>query len=310
MSTKTPQTQSDMNRWIKCPICSSVQQRVLFRASDINWKTTTETFDVVQCGSCGVAYTYPQPSIDQLKKYYPEVYYSIEDLSEEYYANKWRPLQIEKLKIVQQFRKAGKLLDVGCGRGYFLYEARSAGFDVEGIDFSEDTANLAKSRWNLDIKAADVVTYPYPKSKYDVVTLYHSLEHIAQPTTLLEGLRNTLKDNGILVIAVPNFGSIQSRFFRDKWLHLDVPRHLFQYSPKSLSTLVQNNGFTVEGIFLKSREYDAAGIFGSFWRRSPENNSLVESLVRKTLGSTMRIFSKIENSLGSGATVTLVASKK
>jgi SAM-dependent methyltransferase len=304
-STDTPVEYSHI-----CPICGSTQQAILFEGTDINWETTDERFSVVRCNSCGIVRTAPQPSIDQLKKYYPDVYYTIEDLSEDYYVRRWKRFQIEKLKIVQQYHSGGKLLDIGCGRGYFLYEARSAGYNVAGIEFSAQTAALAKSRWDLQIETADVVTYPYPPLRYDIVTLWHVFEHIADPNRLLQGLYNTLTSNGVLVIAVPNFAGMQARLFRGKWLHLDLPRHLYHYTPESLSGLVQKNGYAIRGISLRSQEYDAAGIFGSVWRRSPQSKSMVETLIRKIFGTTAMILSKVENVLNSGATVILTASKK
>jgi hypothetical protein len=123
-------------------------------------------------------------------------------------------------------------------------------------------------------------------------------------------IHGLLRPNGILVISVPNIVSVQARIFRRRWYHLDVPRHLFHYSPESLTKILNMDNFHVDKIFHHSSEHNYAGILGSVMRISPPGESFIHKLIRKTIATFFaRVLATLETSCCGGGTFTVVARK-
>ncbi len=142
------------------------------------------------------------------------------------------------------------LLDFGSGKGLFLHFAQLKRCFVKGVESSKPRADYAREYFGLDITDSSCSGQIFDK-KFDVITLFHVLEHLPNPAELLNNLiQSNLKNGGLLVIEVPNFASWQSKWAGKNWLHLDVPRHVNHFTDESLQTLVQkNNGVIV------SKEY-------------------------------------------------------
>lgn len=138
--------------------------------------------------------------------------------------------------------RPGRLLDVGSGRGRFLAAASAAGWDAVGIEFEPALARMARDRYGVEVVVGDAVSAPVD-GPFDVITMWHVLEHLPDPLAAIERARELLVPNGRLVVSVPNNDSWQARLGGDDWLHLDIPRHIYHFTPGSLTLLVERAGF-------------------------------------------------------------------
>lgn len=141
----------------------------------------------------------------------------------------------------------GRLLDVGSGRGRFLAAANGAGWDVRGVEFAPASAESTRAAFGIDVVVGDFLNAPLD-SEYDVVTMWHVLEHLPDPTAAIRRAHGLLRSGGRLVVSVPNVDSTQARFGGEDWFHLDPPRHLFHFGPRSLGAMVARCGFRVERV--------------------------------------------------------------
>jgi SAM-dependent methyltransferase len=138
-------------------------------------------------------------------------------------------------------RRGPDVLDVGCGRGYFLKRLRKAGWSCAGIDIP--SSPIPQSEDGMDCRSGDASSLPWPARSFDLVVINHVLEHVADPWLACREAARVLRDGGILYVGVPNFGSWQSQVFGGAWFPLEIPRHLFHFTPDTLSMVVSASGF-------------------------------------------------------------------
>jgi ubiquinone/menaquinone biosynthesis C-methylase UbiE len=148
--------------------------------------------------------------------------------------------------IRDTLRGDSRLLDVGCGNADFLYAMKTmTGCSVYGVDNSKVAAKTAKGNYGIDIFAGTILECPYPDDYFDVITAWWCLEHVPNPSEVLRKMCSLLKQDGYCIIGIPNIDSFVARTFKDKWYHLDCPRHLHIYSPGSITRLLDKTGFEV-----------------------------------------------------------------
>jgi SAM-dependent methyltransferase len=239
-----------------------------------------------------------------------------------------------RLRLISKMRGAiagRSFLDVGCGNGGFISLLQKNGGEVAGTEFAP-VSHFADSAIAKKICDRDLLRCGFPAEHFDVVTLWHVLEHLNAPQLYLVEIKRVLKDDGILIMQVPNFNSWQAMFFKDKWFHLDVPRHVLHYDVKSLRMVMEDSGFT-SIIYISHRSF-IYGVFG--WLQSILNvlsrryNLLFDLLNGKILLHQMNglvrdifinllfivpafivsiIFYATETLVGRGGIITIVASK-
>ena len=301
-----------MNNYLEnqCEICGSESFDPKFIAYDRNNKTTGQIFKIMECKGCGVNQTLPLPDLAELSQYYPLPYYPTGYVSEKYYQSHIARFQLAKIKIIQAFAQTGRLLDIGCGVGHFIRTALNQGYKAECVEFSETAAAVGRERWNLQIVSGDFLSSQFMPESFDIITLWQVFEHLREPRSVLCKIYKLLKPNGLLVIAVPNFASVQARVFRNRWYHLDVPRHLFHYSPESLVKILDTCNLHVDKIDHRSPEHNYAGILGSLMRLSPPGESFIHKLIERTIATYFaRLLATLETSCRRGGTFTVVARK-
>ena len=253
-----------------CDLCESGDADFLFNAKDRLYGCEG-LFTYVKCRSCGLVYMNPRISTNQVKKFYPDDYAPYR--SEIKRLPKSRNSQIAKLKntsLVRTFRnvrkqffsnvkmipsvrrrlnRESKLLDVGCGSGKFLDRIRTnTGCQVYGVDISEAASRTAKDNFSLNIFNGPITEAPFPADSFDIITAWWYLEHVTNPSEVLRKLSSLLKHDGYCIIGVPNIDSFNARIFKDKWYHLDCPRHLYIYSPNTITKLLDKTGFVITKI--------------------------------------------------------------
>lgn len=222
-----------------CPACGAIERAFLF--SQKGWT-------VYKCSSCGLGMLDPIPSPEELAALYRETYFVghyDEGVTPGTPAMRKRLSQEgHRIKFLRSFKKTGRILDIGCGRGYFLMACRERGFDVQGFDVSEDGAAYVRETLGIPVMTGKLEG-AFESSVFDVVTMWHSLEHTSYPAKYLELAKHWLKPEGILVIDVPNYSGTDARLKWDEWEDWDLPYHLLHFTPRSLDTLLQRHGFVV-----------------------------------------------------------------
>lgn len=225
-----------------CPLCSGERSIAYPRVND---PISGERFAVWTCGGCGWGVTEPVP--DEPGRYYPQAYYGGRHGVTERFCLRRRLRWIG--------RTTGRLLDIGCGDGSFLLAARRAGWDVAGIERNTGPARRAGLRVAENLEELE----KQGGSPFDRITLWHSLEHIAEGPELVRKAAGLLASGGKIVIAVPDAGGWQARLFGAKWLHLDVPRHVCHYTVDALTRVCEKAGLKVGRIGHQEFEYDLLG---------------------------------------------------
>lgn len=223
-----------------CPLCPDNETSSSPVIFDI--KKDAARYRIKRCPNCRHIYTWFDHEV-AISSYYDEGDYTVQDTRNSIF-HKIQELEYGLvLKKIRKLKpKASNILDFGCGKGIFLQLAKEKGFEVKGIESSLPRANYAITHFNLDINTSYYTSGSVFNRKFDVFTMFHVLEHIQLPENLLHNLINdNLKDDGIFVVEVPNFNSWQSKWSGNKWLHLDVPRHISHFTPEVLQQLMAKN---------------------------------------------------------------------
>jgi len=244
-----------------CPMCGASETKALFVATDRNRGTGGE-FPVVVCLTCGSWFQLHPLLGAQLAERYPERYYAASRTTEG--GSVLLELASKSLVRLHRFRgPPGKLLDVGCKSGELVRVARDCGWEAMGVELSPDAAAIGRRAYDVEIIEGDFLEARLPSGSFDVVTMYHVLEHLPEPVQALTQAVGLLAPGGVLVVATPNPASLGARLFGARWYHLDVPRHLVLAPPGSLTTRLEEMGMTVLGLNYSIPAHNWVGIFSS-----------------------------------------------
>lgn len=298
---------------MKCGICNSINLKFLFKTKDHD-NISQKYYSLYECNKCHTISIQQIPSEKELEKYYSDSYYTYK-----YYGllNKYF-LWLRTIKMP----KKGSVLDIGCGDGSFLKALKEKGYECYGLETSSSGIKKAKSKGLTIYKDIKKI-----RRKFDVITLWHVLEHITTPISYLSQIKRLLKKDSYLVIAIPNFDSIQSKIGRDAWFHLAPPLHIFHYTPKTIGALLKRVGFKVVRIEHFSLEYNPFGYLQTFlnllriWemnilykmiRRNSFkfNKSAMILLMVPVLAPISILMSIIEALLKKGGTIVVYAKKQ
>ena len=174
-------------------------------------------------------------------------------------------------------RGPGRVLDIGCGRGVFLEILRGRGHAVRGTELSEATA--ANALPGIPVDPGEVRAGRYAPESFDLISIWHVLEHDQRPDEVLRACHEFLVPGGALMIAVPNFASVQARIGRELWFHLDLPRHIFQFTPTTLKRLLAESGYEIERCSTGQWEMDPFGLLQTALNRlGLRPNAMYDSL--------------------------------
>lgn len=225
---------------IECPVCKSTNLQFLTSCKDFT--VSHETFEIRQCTNCDLGITTPRPDSNKLGEYYK---------SEEYVSHSGKTSggigRIYKLarkftlgwkrKTIEKSKSSGSILDFGCGTGEFLHTMQNSGWTIAGVEPSDVARSKAEALTNQKIYNSLELT-----PGFDVITAWHVIEHVPDLHDTLVKLTGLLKKDGTLFIAVPNFQSPDGVNYFEHWAGFDVPRHLWHFSKKSMSILLESIG--------------------------------------------------------------------
>jgi len=253
---------------VKCPVCASGEFSPFMKQHN---------HTLVRCNYCGFVYLNPRPPADQILNYYDPDFWWGNDASTKSRRNFFGRIESmflnlkmnAALKLLMKHQKTGKILDVGCGNGRFMELCINKGFDIYGVEPSEE----ARSRMTGNVKKRIIGKYldglNSLKGEFDSVLLIHSLEHMHNPRESLDAVNQALKSNGILFIQVPNIGSMQARILGSKWGWLFLPQHLNQFTVNTIGKLLNEAGFEISATERVPAIFNAGGWVSSFLPWNP-----------------------------------------
>lgn len=230
-----------MKEYSNCPVCESSQFQLHLNVVD--HMITKQTFSIVKCESCGFHFTNPIPSENVIGDYYKSEEYISHSSSNAGLINKAynvvRNITLRrKVKLVEKLSKGKALLDIGAGTGHFLDACQKAGFHVQGLEPDEDAKKFASSEFSLSLDPLSEINSIETASK-DVITMWHVLEHVYHLKKDVAEFVRVLKQDGVLIIAVPNMSSWDAQHYKSFWAAYDVPRHLYHFQENTIQKLME-----------------------------------------------------------------------
>ncbi|MDO8633696.1 MAG: class I SAM-dependent methyltransferase [archaeon] len=259
-----------------CPVCSK-DSVTFFYCQDHEFEKCK--MRLFQCRFCDTVFVDQNTISIKISGYYKNSYYERPGALSVFLQNV-RAKKFEKIN-------PGRILDVGCGSGFFLEKMLEKGWNCSGQEVSRySLPYLEKVRKKgAEVFYGDIKNFKSAQ-KFDLITLYHVIEHVNDPVLVLKKIRKLLKAGGTLFIATPNAGSFSFNVFGCKWFHLDPPRHLIVYSPASLILLLEKSGFKVKKFSRFSFEYDPFGLVQSLYNLAGmEFNFLYKLIKNKKINS-------------------------
>lgn len=232
-----------------CPVCGTIDCSEYLKCLD--FLVTEESFLIYKCDKCRFAFTQDFPSELEIGRYYEAPEYISHTDSHKGVINSLyhqaRKITLRgKVALIRKYSSVnpGTLLDIGCGTGYFLEAMRQKKWIVTGIEKSEPTRIYAHEKFGLNIQDSDYFFDIHSKTK-DVITLWHVLEHLEKLNETMSNLHRILKDDGTLIIALPNKSSADAIHYKENWAAYDVPRHLWHFSIPDFKEFASKHGFKI-----------------------------------------------------------------
>ena len=236
----------------KCPVCNGTKFAPFIVCTD--YFVSGDEFSIKTCKSCGFKITENVEDEQNIGRYYESKNYISHSNTTKGFVNSVyhavrKYMLGRKRKLVEKSTglKTGRILDVGTGTGFFLNEMRFNGWEITGTEKSVDARKFAKDVFDLDILETEEL-FHLEKEKFDAITLWHVLEHIHRLNENLDTLKQLLKPNGKLIIAVPNHTSYDARHYKMFWAAWDVPRHIWHFGPDQMKLLGEKHGLVLSGL--------------------------------------------------------------
>lgn len=285
----------------QCPVCDGTNLEEFQKNFD--YSITREDFELYKCADCGFVLTQDIPDETSIGRYYKSDAYISHSDTTKGFVNKIyhtvRAIMLDKkakmVEAVSGIRK-GKLLDIGTGLAYFPNHMKSRGWQVSGIEQDPEARKSAEQNFGISAEAPEAL-YKMEGEEFDVISLWHVLEHVHDLAGYMNVIKANLKDEGTLVIALPNQASPDAKYYGKYWAAYDVPRHLWHWNPKTFELFAQKHGFTLiekrpmpmDGFYvsLLSEKYKKGkmNLFSGFrrgmvtWFKSLNNTDLSSSVI-------------------------------
>jgi 2-polyprenyl-3-methyl-5-hydroxy-6-metoxy-1,4-benzoquinol methylase len=226
-----------------CPVCNKEAISFLMHCKD--YSLTTKSFDIIHCANCSLRYTFPIPPKEEIAPYYDfPAYISHTDVKEGwmnkiYHKVRTYTLQ-QKTNWVQSLFTGhkGQLLELGAGTGAFAHAMKVKGWSVTALEPDAASRQRCFDTYGIQLLPIENL-FTLPENKFEVITLWHVLEHVHDLKEYFHAFSKLLKPNGRLIIAVPNYTSYDATFYKKHWAAYDVPRHLYHFSPDAMNALVK-----------------------------------------------------------------------
>jgi 2-polyprenyl-3-methyl-5-hydroxy-6-metoxy-1,4-benzoquinol methylase len=231
-----------------CPLCGSQDISAFLKAKD--HLLTHETFNIFRCHSCDFRFTQDTPSAEVIGKYYQSLDYISHSDTRKGLMNKLyhfgRTFMLKKkYRMVRTVAKGKNILDIGCGTGYFPAFMKQKGYKVSGVEADPKARAFAEKEFDLRVYSPEDFINHRIEGKFDVITLWHVLEHLDDFNLYVDRILEYLSTGGSLVIALPNCNALDARHYKASWAGYDVPRHLWHFTPSTLKLLAEKHALEV-----------------------------------------------------------------
>ena len=241
----------------KCPWCGSEKAQINLWLRDEF--LTKEDFHICECLNCGLLYTMPRPDKNRIGAYYKsDEYYSHQENKKGFIPKVYERVKSinlkHKYKLATNGFQPGKLLDIGCGVGDFLHTSEMHGWECIGVEPSEDAQAIAQNRVKGKIIKSEELE-GFPNGAFDVITMWHVLEHVDDLKWQVAQLQRLVKPSGRVIIAIPNYKSYDGQYYKEQWAAYDVPRHLNHFNRNVLTKIFKING--LELVKMDKLKWDA-----------------------------------------------------
>jgi SAM-dependent methyltransferase len=288
-----------------CGVCGATAARELYTARD-RLSNSGIAFTIAECEGCGVLRTLPEMTETELAEFYPDEYWGASEPSESWISSS----QFEKTRFLARCTHGGgRILDIGCGSGFFLRALDGNKWDRFGVEIGKAASEQAARALGHDhIKAGTLIEAGFADSFFDVVTLWSALEHTNEPRVNLIEARRVLKPGGTLIVQVPNAASYQARWFKSFWFALDAPRHRYHFSANGLDRLLSESRFAPYRRTFLSRAHNSHALRQSLKAslQRPGSPGFRRALFYLTI-PLIKPFDLAMTVLGGGATMTIAA---
>jgi len=234
-----------------CPVCGDESHKKHIEGKDHN--VSGSFFTIAECLSCGFRFTNPRPKKEYIYKYYQSKDYISHSSTKKGFINKVYHLVrfyqfYKKKSIIRRVtnKKIGKILDIGCGTGDFLKYMHSSGWETGGVETDKGAKLVAEK--TLGKRIEETLDYITGEKKYDIITMWHVLEHVYNIEGYLKKVSKLLKKDGVLVVAVPNCASYDAKKYKENWVAYDLPIHLSHFRKKDIKELAKKTNFELKDI--------------------------------------------------------------
>jgi SAM-dependent methyltransferase len=237
-----------------CLLCDADDTVTLFVARDLWYKVPGE-FPLVRCRACGLVYLNPRPAPTEIGRYYPSEYAPhrpaqdtpvrrLGRWKETFKASRFGRAYAEFIghSFYPSPPPGGRVLELGCSYGGFLATLRAMGWQTYGVEVAPEPVAYARAQ-GLNVFQGDLFAAQLPEAFFDVAIAWMVVEHLHDPVAVLHEVRRILKKDGQLLFSVPNFAALEAKAFGPRWFALDAPRHLYQFTPATISRLLGRAGF-------------------------------------------------------------------
>lgn len=312
---------------VNCGFCGSSEYEIYIEGAKELYNNLEGEFNVVKCTKCGFIFTNPRPTQDTMKVFYPDTagYYQPEhqdalkktwkhDLFRNILANHYGyPFEHKLSKIlttplyfllsrklsllhIPKFSPEKNLLDIGCSWGGYMNRMKELGWNVFGIEMHEKAVGFAKKKLLFkNVSCTFIEDMEFEDNFFDVVHMSMVLEHVYDPLGTLMKIYKITKQNGQLILSVPDISGFEARIYKDKCYALHVPQHLSHFTPKTLKNFLQKAGFSVERIVHQNFDRDivaSAGYMQDKLLYSFLSNKVIRTTIVKLSINLLSLFEK------------------
>ncbi len=229
--TNQPRVNLDLEA-ASCPMCGSAPEPTL--------RYDFDPYRVVDCPTCGLTFLSPRLTETAILKLYSDQEYYVSEVAGQGYDEylevrpNWIKTFTKRLDQVLKYQKPGKVLDIGCGPGFFLEAAQVKGYNAYGLDPSDYIVKVAREKFGDRIQHGVIETADYPAEEFDLVVAFDTFEHIYHPLEWLTAARRVLKTGGLLAITTPDPSSMLAKLSGKNWVSFKLPEHVFYWSPATI----------------------------------------------------------------------------
>lgn len=286
-----------------CPDCGKASDHLL-DATDTNRRLGDDPFTYWQCTGCGLVFMDPVPG--DIGRYYAGGYQSIPTDMKAFESLCRKDAY--RLDLLRPYKSGGRLLEIGPWIGIFSFNAQQSGFTVDAIEMNPDACSFLRNKLGIQTVMTNDVGSALTRmdTTYDAIVLWHSLEHLPQPWEVVRNARRLLKKDGVLLVAIPNIASAQSRFMGHRWQHLDAPRHTYFWSPQALIDLGRRSG--LELLHLSTNDRLSHELEITAWQAYIRNIVRIP-IVRRVVGVALAPLLTRISARNGGAGITAIFSR-